>query len=1041
MVRFALPLAVILIFAVSSTSDQFSCPKHLPCYCFMSAMNEYKIHCAINSTANSAFDITIQPGNKVRIQCKNSPDWSQFLLGSAIVVGPVVKFEFDSCAPPGPMYSAKIVDWQINALGVEYLKYEDFSAPLTVQDLKVFTELKHLVLSYNKLGQLQRNLLRGLPNLKRLELKNTSIAEIPQGFFDNSSSLRTLELNGNKLESLTPGVFDRLKQIDLLNLGQNNLHELKPDVFRNLQNLTALDIQMNNLKTLPANIFADLKSLEVIEFGGNNFTSLPADLFQFNPELKIVNHSNNTGNLTTLPGKFLSGFANLKVVSLAHSGIHYLPEDLLWGSTSMIELNLNENYLKKLPTNLLKDAAELHTLSLSSNDLEFLEAGTFFNNKKLVQLDLSKNRLTFIKEYTFAGLECLQELNMQHNDLTYINIDAFASLEQLKIAKFANNKLTLRTDVFDLFGQISPFHACASLEVLDLAHNNIEEIFSDWMVTGTNLRTVDLSYNKFEKLQAADFQFTSNRIKVDLSHNNIQLLNLTRLEFISTNQIADKSNIMHPRNVIVFLSSNPIQCDCKLYDLVRYLNNQMDLQAQEFVKLNVKNMTCDGPEHMAGLVVEQLETSAIKCRVQSPKAQKDDPCATNSTCECWMRPSDDSLLLDCARRNLTSPPAWIDTRGYDRVELDLSRNELRTGPNMSAKGYDKVVSLNLAENKITDVEVNLITPNLKILNLEGNNLTSLNSEVLKKLFNVSNISQLTLRNNPWICNCSSRDLLSNFQMGYKQISDFVNVTCQNSTVFLSRLSIDELCQFSDNLIIIAGSLASLFVLLMSCVVALYFCFGKQIKIWLYSKNLVTEREVDKGKIYDAFVSYSHKVEEFVVKELVAKLEEGPRPYKICIHIPDWLAGEWIPVQISRSFDDSRGTIIVLSPNFIESVWARMEFQAAYKRALSEKCARVIIIVYGEIGPIDDLDTDLRSYLTMNTYVKWGDPWFWQKLKYALPHSVIRSIITDKENNCVSTIDRTIVSKQINQLQVTLVIEKSQTVVEDVEEISQSISNE
>lgn len=92
---------------------------------------------------------------------------------------------------------------------------------------------------------------------------------------------------------------------------------------------------------------------------------------------------------------------------------------------------------------------------------------------------------------------------MEYNDLTFIDVDAFASLEQLKNAKFANNKLTLRTDITDFFGQISPFHPCISLEELDLAHNNIPEMFSDWMISDTNLRRLDLSYNHFENLQVS----------------------------------------------------------------------------------------------------------------------------------------------------------------------------------------------------------------------------------------------------------------------------------------------------------------------------------------------------------------------------------------------------------------------------------------------------------------------------------------------------------------------------------------------------------
>ena len=98
---------------------------------------------------------------------------------------------------------------------------------------------------------------------------------------------------------------------------------------------------------------------------------------------------------------------------------------------------------------------------------------------------------------------------------------------------------------------------------------------------------------------------------------------------------------------------------------------------------------------------------------------------------------------------------------------------------------------------------------------------------------------------------------------------------------------------------------------------------------------MTEEELDRNKIYDAFVCYSHKDDDFVENNILQKLEEGPNPYKLCVYTRDWIAGDWIPAQITRSIEKSRRTIVVLTPNFVESYWGRMEFRLAHLETLEE----------------------------------------------------------------------------------------------------------
>ncbi|XP_076299599.1 LOW QUALITY PROTEIN: protein toll-like [Lasioglossum baleicum] len=728
-------------------------------------------------------------------------------------------------------------------------------------------------------------------------------------------------------------------------------------------------------------VFFNLTNLQVLNLSGNNFTSLPAKIFQRNRKLDIVTMYGNKRNMTrTLPGGLFANLTKLTVVQL-NDGLVTLPEDLFRGSSSINTIELERNYLASLPKDIFKGLHSLSVLKLYLNELTSLPDGIFSDTQALTEIDLSENHfITSISRNLFQNLLSLSILDMSKNQLQTIHRASFKSLEKLKIARFSNNLLTLNSSLSlyrDEIWNISPslFHHCASLEELYLAKNNISEIFTDWTVSSVKLKKLDLRYNRIPHISAEDLQFTSNEIQVDLRYNNITHIYLNTAERLMTFQKVE-------RPVVILVEDNPIACDCDLFDFLRYLEGNMHPYVQNYFHIIPGNLMCQSPEWSMNISVSHLKSTSLKCVVTSP-------CPTG--CTCWAKPFDKACLIDCSYRNLTSIPRNIQCVHEYQLELNLEGNKLTQLVPLTYLGLSNVSisKLLLSGTNISNLPLDVLPSDVEVLELHNNNISKLDLDVLEFMNNSTKLRKITLHENPWTCDCDTRDVVNFMQTEVPRISESSLITCKNKKIPMVKMTATDFCPAETAMIVGISLSVAVIGLLIGMLAALYYRYQEEIKVWLYAHQLclwfVTEDELDRDKLYDAFISYSHKDEEFVINELVSKLESGPRPFKLCIHFRDWLAGEWILNQIARSVDDSRRTIVVLLPNFLESVWGRMEFRAVHRQALSEGRAGVILVLYGEIGAIDKLDSELKAYLSMNTYVKWGDPWFWDKLRYALPH--------------------------------------------------------
>jgi len=807
--------------------------------------------------------------------------------------------------------------------------------------LKGNPQLKKIYITGNEVKQLPNDFLSYTPNVRILDLGNNHIEYIVEKFLENVTLLETFIFQSNKLSHIPDGLFSHTPSLNSLVLRYNAIQEMSSSSLQNLPNLKYLDLRVNNLKTLHKNTFKGCYNLSTIFLDYNEIESLPFDLFQ-DTSVEVLNLGKN--KITNV--NFLANIPTLQNISLFSNEITTLQRSIFEHTPNVVKLDLQLNNIQSIEKGALENLRKMQVVLLNSNRLNDLPDNLFRNCAALSRVFLQRNNISTIPHRTFPAYPNIKKIDLSFNQLSFKRT-------------FSN-----------------PLNSLTGLEEIYLSNNKISTVFNEALLIFTKLKVLDLRNNLLSFLDDRQLSFISKNVTLHLENNNISSIMTTKN--IGYGNFEEKI-------LSLFISGNPIVCDCQIHSFLKTAHFN-----KPFVLADKLNILVEDAE-ITNCVESYSSNQLSLVDVDFTKVVCDYDCS--EICGCKIRLEDRMILINCSSSSLDRAPSFTEQfnkmrKGY-KLSIDLSGNHYEGISFLNSRIFENLKHLNLANNSVSFLNHTNLPTSISSLDLRSNNFSSLPLELVKHL-NSSGMT-LYLSDNPWLCDCELLDFHAFLRENYEQVADRSSVVCAGGEGWrpVEELTTDELCPLLHRPAVIASVavLLTALVLLTAAVTATWYRRKEEWRVWLYSRGVclwaLPERDEEPDKQFDAFVSYSYKDEGFVNDFLVPGLEAGNPPYRVCLHYRDWVPGEYIQDQILSSVTASHRTIVVLSPNFVGSMWGRLEFQAAHTQALKDRTNRLIVVVYGEVPK--DLDGELDLYVKSNTYLKWGDPRFWERLRYAMPH--------------------------------------------------------
>nr|CAD7205431.1 unnamed protein product [Timema douglasi] len=896
--------------------------------------------------------------------------------------------------------------------------------------LEGLDQLLVLDLSSNELTSnwINRDTFSGLVRLVVLNLAHNAITKIDSHVFKDLYSLQILSLEDNGLEGICEGAFLTLSNLHALTLSHNNLIQIEPYHFQGLYVLNQLFLDNNRIKSIHPRSFENCTNLQDLGITANSLTEVPEGLGKLR-YLKTLDLGEN--NITKVSNSSFEGLDQLYGLRLIDNDIVNISRDAFSTLPSLQVLNVACNEIVHVDQSAFGLNPTIRAIRLDGNKLKDIN-GVFTNLPGLVWLNVSDNQLQW---FDYALLpRSLEWLDMHKNLVSDLgNYFEKRNDLQIKMLDVSFNRLT----------EISESSIPDSVESVFLNDNFIKIVRPNTFLNKANLSRVVLYANEIRSMdlgalrlnpvpedkELPQFFIGGNPFYCDCTMewlHRINQLSVLRQHPRVMDLDSVTCHLAHSRGEKTrpLLDLKPSHFLCPYEAHCFALCHCCDFDACDC------EMTC--PDKCQCYHDHTWSANVVDCSNGGHKSVP--PKIPMDATEIYLDGNDLGELgshVFIGKKKLQvlylngSNVVAIHNRTFNGVTslkvLHLEENKIQELRGFEFDQLENLNELYLDHNAISHVGNTTFTSmkTLEVLKLDDNKIVDF-SPWKQLAAATGSLAQVSLEGNTWNCDCNSATHMQAWlkeNRGTVKVTDTSKLLCSHTKETL-RDVIARCGTGNDNAVatsviqsnpifngvLLSGSFVPLLAASLAIIVALFllsglvYVFRHDVRLWAHSRygirifkrsTRAVDFDDDRDRLYDAYMIYSAKDEDFVSRVIASDLEQSG--YTMCLHYRDiqlMTGASYLADSVLGASDASRRIIIVLSLSFLQNEWERPEFKTAIQVALEQtrialRRNKVIFLSTTDLQSLN-MDPDLKVLLRTSTVISWGEKHFWEKLRYGMP---------------------------------------------------------